>query len=61
MNQLAYEADVWALASHYCWGLWGLIQAKISSIDDFDFMAFGMLRLRAAEAELARTIPIPIA
>ncbi|KAI4335751.1 hypothetical protein L6164_014362 [Bauhinia variegata] len=37
------EANTYGLASHLYWALWGLIQAKMSSID-FDYLGYFFLR-----------------
>lgn len=37
-------ANVYAAVSHVQWGLWGLIQAKVSDID-FDFLSYAAQRL----------------
>ena len=31
--------------SHLLWGLWGLIQARVSQLPDFDFIAYAQQRL----------------
>lgn len=38
------EANEWSLFSHFLWGIWGLMQAKNSSID-FDFIGYSNKRL----------------
>lgn len=45
LNQLYIEANTFALAAHFFWGTWALIQAHISDID-FDFMEYGLARFR---------------
>ncbi|XP_055998444.1 ethanolamine kinase 1-like isoform X2 [Ostrea edulis] len=46
------DADIWklycavnkfALAAHYFWGVWGIIQAKYSAID-FDYLGYAVIR-----------------
>ncbi|KAJ1848148.1 hypothetical protein IWW55_001256 [Coemansia sp. RSA 2706] len=37
------EVQVFRLASHYYWGVWGLVQASISEID-FDYMDYARMR-----------------
>ena len=41
---LAAEANVFALASHLLWSLWGLIQAANSNID-FDYLEYSAQRV----------------
>ena len=56
------EAELYAMASHLYWGLWGVIQARHSSID-FDYLGYSKRRfdryrqLRADE-ELEEAIPL---
>jgi len=45
LNQLYVEANQYALAAHFFWGTWALVQAFISDID-FDFMEYGLARFR---------------
>lgn len=40
---LYVQVNRFALASHFFWGLWALIQAKYSTID-FDFLGYAVLR-----------------
>ncbi|KAJ8261984.1 hypothetical protein GJAV_G00160750 [Gymnothorax javanicus] len=40
---LYVQVNRFALASHFFWGLWALIQAKYSTID-FDFLGYAILR-----------------
>ncbi|XP_072234062.1 ethanolamine kinase 1 [Leuresthes tenuis] len=40
---LYVQVNQFALASHFFWGLWALIQAKFSTID-FDFLGYAVLR-----------------
>ncbi|OBZ89825.1 Ethanolamine kinase 2 [Choanephora cucurbitarum] len=42
-EQLFKEVNGFSLASHFFWGLWAMIQAKISDID-FDYMGYAVLR-----------------
>jgi len=37
------EVNKFALAAHFLWGLWGLIQAQLSDID-FDYLSYAKLR-----------------
>lgn len=41
---LYIQVNQFALASHFFWGLWALIQAKYSRID-FDFLGYAIVRL----------------
>jgi choline/ethanolamine kinase len=45
VSALVREMDEFALASHLYWGVWGLLQARISSITGFDFAAYAKQRL----------------
>lgn len=40
---LFIQVNQFALASHFFWGLWALIQAKYSTID-FDFLGYAIVR-----------------
>ncbi|KAI8078200.1 kinase-like domain-containing protein [Gilbertella persicaria] len=42
-EQLFKEVNGFSLASHFYWGLWAMIQAKISDID-FNYMDYAVLR-----------------
>ncbi|KAJ2481917.1 hypothetical protein IWW56_001410 [Coemansia sp. RSA 2131] len=42
-EKLFEEVRVFELASHYYWGVWGLVQASISEID-FDYMEYARMR-----------------
>ncbi|XP_076435861.1 ethanolamine kinase 1-like isoform X2 [Babylonia areolata] len=44
VERLFVQANVCACAAHFFWGLWALIQAKMSSID-FDFLQYSIVRL----------------
>jgi choline/ethanolamine kinase len=48
---LRREANVYSLASHMFWGLWGFIQASQSTID-FDFLAYGQCRYAAFKSRV---------
>ncbi|RKP07936.1 choline/ethanolamine kinase [Thamnocephalis sphaerospora] len=37
------EVNQFALASHFYWGLWALVQAELSNID-FDYMSYAVMR-----------------
>uniref|UniRef100_A0A8C5R599 Ethanolamine kinase n=1 Tax=Leptobrachium leishanense TaxID=445787 RepID=A0A8C5R599_9ANUR len=43
VNEMLTEANRFALASHFFWGLWSIIQAKISSIE-FGYMEYAAAR-----------------
>ncbi|XP_031755918.1 choline kinase alpha isoform X2 [Xenopus tropicalis] len=45
-NELLIEINRFALASHFFWGLWSIVQAKISSIE-FGYMEYAMARFDA--------------
>uniref|UniRef100_F6WSV8 ethanolamine kinase n=1 Tax=Monodelphis domestica TaxID=13616 RepID=F6WSV8_MONDO len=42
---LFIQVNQFALASHFFWGLWALIQAKYSTID-FDFLGYAIVRFK---------------
>lgn len=42
---LVREMDEFANASHLFWGVWGLVQARISAIGGFDFKMYARQRL----------------
>ncbi|KAI9478112.1 MAG: kinase-like domain-containing protein [Benjaminiella poitrasii] len=52
-ESLQKEANMWLMATHLSWGLWGLIQANQSEID-FDYFLYSMQRLNAFREELAK-------
>ncbi|KAF9107293.1 hypothetical protein BGX27_008800 [Mortierella sp. AM989] len=43
VEQLYREVNKFALASHFYWGVWALVQAQLSDID-FDYMSYAVLR-----------------
>ncbi|XP_061570871.1 ethanolamine kinase 1 [Cololabis saira] len=43
VETLYVQVNQFALASHFFWGLWALIQAKVSTIS-FDFLGYAVLR-----------------
>uniref|UniRef100_A0A8C2BNL5 ethanolamine kinase n=1 Tax=Cyprinus carpio TaxID=7962 RepID=A0A8C2BNL5_CYPCA len=43
LETLYVQVNKFALASHFFWGFWALIQAKYSTID-FDFLGYAVLR-----------------
>lgn len=44
VERLVFEMSEFALASHLLWGVWGLLQSKLSTID-FDFRGYARQRL----------------
>jgi len=44
VERLVFEMKEYALASHLLWGVWGLLQSKLSTID-FDFVEYTRQRL----------------
>ncbi|XP_038666960.1 ethanolamine kinase 1 isoform X1 [Scyliorhinus canicula] len=42
---LYFQVNLFALASHFFWGLWALIQSRYSTID-FDFLGYAVVRFR---------------
>ena len=61
VERLYVEANKYSLASHLHWGIWGLAQARISTIE-FDYFTYARKRLvsyvQAKEAMLALTVPL---
>lgn len=49
LESLYIEVNLFGLASHFYWGLWGLVQAAVSDIP-FDYMSYAILRFRQYEA-----------
>jgi len=45
LNKLYVEANKFALAAHFFWGTWALVQGHISDID-FDFIEYGLARFK---------------
>ncbi|KAI9591562.1 choline/ethanolamine kinase [Syncephalis fuscata] len=43
LHVLYREVNQFALASHFYWGLWALVQAELSNID-FDYISYAVLR-----------------
>ncbi|XP_051889993.1 ethanolamine kinase 1 [Pristis pectinata] len=43
VEELYIQVNLFALASHFFWGLWALIQTKYSTID-FDFFGYAVVR-----------------
>ena len=39
-------ADAYVPVSHLSWGIWGLLQARLSDVPSFDFTEYGRQRLR---------------
>jgi len=50
------RVNAFALASHFWWGLWAVVQAQHSPID-FDFMAYSLLRMAAYGRHKAEFFP----
>ena len=44
MERLVFEMREFALASHVLWGVWGLLQSQLSTIE-FDFLGYARQRL----------------
>jgi len=44
LERLLEHVEMFSIAAHYFWGVWGLIQAANSSIP-FDFLGFSISRL----------------
>lgn len=40
------EANLYALASHFLWGLWGIVQSHISNIE-FGYLEYALMRFHA--------------
>ncbi|XP_034388706.1 ethanolamine kinase 2 isoform X2 [Cyclopterus lumpus] len=60
LETLYVQVNKFALASHFFWGFWALIQAKYSTID-FDFLGYAVLRFnqyfKTKPAVMALQIP----
>ncbi|KAI9492724.1 kinase-like domain-containing protein [Zychaea mexicana] len=56
LEHLYKEVEGFSLASHYYWGLWALIQAKISTIE-FDYMSYAALRFDEYERRKRTVFP----
>ncbi|XP_008318709.1 ethanolamine kinase 2 isoform X2 [Cynoglossus semilaevis] len=60
LETLYVQVNKFALASHFFWGFWALIQAKYSSID-FDFLGYAVLRFnqyfKTKPAVMAMQVP----
>ncbi|XP_051957051.1 ethanolamine kinase 1-like [Xyrauchen texanus] len=60
LETLYVQVNKFALASHFFWGFWALIQAKYSSIE-FDFLGYAVLRFnqyfKTKPAVMALEIP----
>lgn len=46
LDKMFVEVSLFSLASHFFWGLWALVQAKISVID-FDYLSYSKQRFDA--------------
>lgn len=45
-KKLQEAAQDYMVMSHLVWGLWGLIQLKVSDVADFDFYSYALQRLQ---------------
>lgn len=45
-ESMLLEVNMFALASHFLWGLWGIVQSHISDIE-FDYLAYSLARFGA--------------
>lgn len=45
-KKLQEAAQDYMVMSHLVWGLWGLIQLKVSDVADFDFYSYAIQRLQ---------------
>ncbi|OBZ90986.1 putative choline kinase 2 [Choanephora cucurbitarum] len=52
-ESLQKEVNMWLMAVHLSWGLWGLIQAHQSEIE-FDYFLYSVQRLNAFRQEFAK-------
>lgn len=50
------EVNKFSLAAHFFWGVWALVQAKISDID-FDYMEYASIRFREYHSQKAKFFP----
>ncbi len=46
MLQVQEAANAYVPISHLSWGIWGLLQARLSDVPSFDFTEYGRQRLR---------------
>ncbi|KAG1427688.1 hypothetical protein G6F58_000922 [Rhizopus delemar] len=51
VTELLQEVELWKMACHLFWGLWGLVQASQSEID-FDYFGYSLERLSVFKQEL---------
>ncbi|KAG1462983.1 hypothetical protein G6F46_003843 [Rhizopus delemar] len=51
VTELLREVELWKMACHLFWGLWGLVQASQSEID-FDYFGYSLERLSVFKQEL---------
>ena len=56
LEELYLEVNKFSLAAHFFWGVWALVQAKISDID-FDYMEYAAIRLREYHSQKAKFFP----
>ncbi|XP_051132238.1 probable ethanolamine kinase [Andrographis paniculata] len=57
LEALYVETNAYTLASHLCWGLWGLVQAKVSPID-FDYLEYFFLRYNEYKKQKDRCVSL---
>lgn len=48
LDRFYLEVNLFALAAHYYWGLWGLMQSAFSDIP-FDYMSYAIMRFSQCE------------
>ena len=48
LERIYVEVNIFALCSHFYWGLWALVQAHASDID-FDYMGYAIMRFTQYE------------
>eukprot|EP00884_Botryococcus_braunii_P001066 jgi/Botrbrau1/10960/Bobra.0383s0014.1 len=56
VRQLLEASQDYMIMSHLVWGLWGLIQLKVSDVADFDFYSYAVQRLQQYHALKARVL-----
>jgi len=55
ITQLLLEGETFAMASHFLWGLWGVIQSKSSTIS-FGYMEYALQRFDGYFLQKARLL-----
>jgi hypothetical protein len=55
-RQLQQAAQDYMVMSHLVWGLWGLIQLKVSDVAEFDFYGYAVQRLQQYRAMKERLL-----